>query len=297
MSMIELPSVSVGEWTGIRRNTPMGLFAYRQAQALDLIEFPDYDSGDLTTEQRRETLLSSLYMKKPLGALGIFLSFVSLEDFIKDLFARMVENVLLVELYPKLQSLRAKKKGRTPDKMYLRLDTDPIGSIDPSEINEIIESVFQIKPILETEYSKLRDLALIRHTVAHHAAVIREVDVPRFQYFKVTANQQINPPKEFIKKSILYIYNVGRKIEIEIRQSVFSKFIPKLNSDWWISIPEELIGLIEFFDYFGFLETANGPVGYAEAGTQEYCRMQRDAEIIKTKLIQRCIEALKGQKT
>ena len=57
MEKVDLPNVPIVEWSSIRGNTPMGLFAYRQMQAIDLLEIPDYGGGDLTAEQRKESLL------------------------------------------------------------------------------------------------------------------------------------------------------------------------------------------------------------------------------------------------
>lgn len=261
-------------------------------QAIDLLELPDYGGGDLTVEQRRDALRTAVNFQKPLAALSIFLNVVALEDFVRDFGARMADNTHISQHFPKLKKLRSKPITRTQDQAFKRLDTDPTGIIDPEEINKIFLNSIGVEPIPTSEYPRLRDLALIRHTVAHHAAVIRQVDVARFQYYIVKPKQLINPPVEFVLETLTYLYKTGSTIEDKIRHQVFSAIIPTLESDWQTTHPPKLIELIEFFDYFGFMETAVGPVGYAEPGTPEYERMKKDATHIKTKLLTRCIQEL-----
>ncbi|MBV5307074.1 MAG: hypothetical protein J0652_10310 [Desulfobulbaceae bacterium] len=53
--------------------------------------------------------------------------------------------------------------------------------------------------------------------------------------------------------------------------------------------------LIKFLDFFGFLETAIGPVGYAVPGTPEHKRMKKEAALIQKKLTVRCIQELRDK--
>ncbi len=41
------------------------------------------------------------------------------------------------------------------------------------------------EPIDPKHFDRFRNLALIRHTVAHHMGVIRAIDVPRYQYYRL----------------------------------------------------------------------------------------------------------------
>ena len=289
---VTLPDAPVAEWTVIRTNSATGLFAYRQMQAIDLLELPDYGGGDLTAEQRRDALRNAVNFKKPLAALAIFLGVVALEDFVRDFGARMADNTHISQHFPALARLRSKPISRAPDQAFRRLDTDPTGIVDPEQVNVLFQNSLDIEPIPTSEYPRLRDLALIRHTVAHHAAVIRQVDVPRFQYYIVRPKQLINPPADFVRETLTYLYKTGRTIEDAIRHRVFSVILSTLGPDWWIARPSKLMELIEFFDYFGFIETANGPVGYAEPGTPQHERMKEEAARIKAKLLARCIQEL-----
>jgi hypothetical protein len=289
-----LPDASIIEYTfGIRTNSSSGLFAYRQSQAKELLQLPDFGDGDLDTKQRREALDEAVNFQKPLTALAIFLGVVALEDFVRDFGARMADNIHITAHFPKLIELRSKPIPRTSDKAFLRLDTDPTGVIDPELVNNLFRESINLEPIPASEYPRLRDLALIRHTVAHHAAVIRHVDVPRFQYYIVKSGQVINPPVDFVRETIDYLYKSGRTIENAILNHVFSKVLPTLSPNWDTTRPAELLELIEFFNYFGFIETTNSPVGYAEPGTPEHDRMKAEAARIKEKLTARCIQDLR----
>ena len=295
--MIPFPDASVGEWVGIRTDTAAGLFAYRHLQAVQLLDMPDYGGGDLTDEQRREALRNAVNLHKPLAALAIFLGVVALEDFVRDFGARMADNTCISELFPRLVELRAAPISRPVDQAFRRLDTDPTGKIDPQDVNDLFRKALDVEPIPVAEYDRLRDLALVRHTVAHHAAVIRPVDVPRFHYYIVRPRQAINPPVDFVREALHYLYKVGRTIEDTVVNRVFSVALPTLGLEWWITRPTRLLELIEFFNFFGFIETAIGPVGYAEPGTPEHDRMREDAAQIREKLVVRCLQDLRDRFT
>lgn len=295
--MIPFPDAPVSEWVGIRTDSATGLFAYRHHQAVSLLEMPDFGGGDLTHEQRREALRDAVNLHKPLAALAIFLGVVALEDFIRDFGARLADNTYICELFPDLTQIRAVPILRTADHAFRRLDKDPTGKIDPQDVNDLFRKALDVEPIPVVEFERLRDLAIIRHTVAHHAAVIRPVDVPRFQYYIVRPQQAINPPVDFVREALHYLYRTGRTIEDTVVNRVFMVALPTLGQEWWIAPPAKLLELIEFFDFFGFLETAIGPVGYAEPGTPEHDRMRDDAARIKERLVARCIQDLRNRFT
>ena len=292
---IFFPDAPLGEWTAIRTGSASGLFAYRQMQAISLLELPDFGGGDMTAGQRRDALSNAINLRKPLTALTIFLGVVALEDFVRDFGARMADNPHITQHFPDLAQLRAKSIPRTADQAFKRLDNDPTGVIDPQLVNDLFQKAFGVEPIPVDEYPRLRDLALIRHTVAHHAAVIRQIDVPRFQYYIVRPRQAINPPADFARETLAYLYKAGRAIEDSVRNRVFSVALTALGPEWWSLRPPILIHLIEFFDFFGLLETAISPVGYAEPNTPEHERMRDEAACIKERLIVRCIQELRTQ--
>jgi hypothetical protein len=63
----------------------------------------------------------------------------------------------------------------------------------------------------------------------------------------------------------------------------------------WNTRSTQLLQLIKFLDFFGFLETAIGPVGYAVPGTTDHERMKKEAALIKEKLTVRCIQELRDK--
>jgi hypothetical protein len=270
------------------------LFAYRQFQALNLLDLPDFGGGDMTEAQRREALRTAVNLQKPLAALTLFLGVVALEDFIRDIGARMAENRILLRLFPKLQELRAQPIPRATGQTFRRLDTDPTGVIDPEEINTLFRRALDVEPSPPSEHAHLRDLILLRHTVAHHAAVIRAADVPRFQYFIVQANQLINPPVEFVRSELNYLYRVGTMIENSIRACVFKIALGQAGPGWSSQPPNEIVDLIEFFNFFGFLESTTLPVGPAPVGSDLRMRQELEAQRIRAALLERCIDELRA---
>lgn len=81
-------------------------------QASGLLDLPDFGGGDLNTEQRREALVSAVSFHKPLAALSLFLGVVALEDFVRDLVARMAENPEIAQLFPLLAEFRSQPSGK-----------------------------------------------------------------------------------------------------------------------------------------------------------------------------------------
>lgn len=289
---VPLPEAQVGEWSAIDTRTATGLFAYRSMQASGLLVLPDFGGGDLNAEQRREALVSAISFHKPLAALSLFLGVVALEDFVRDLVARMAENLELAQLFPQLAKLRSQPKARAPDQAFRRLDTDPAGVVDPEEINAVFQQALGVTPIAAQEYWHLRDLALLRHTVAHHAAVIRQVDLPRFRHFIVQPGRVINPPPDFIKAELLYLYQLGRKVEMAVRAVVFREAIAAVGGGWSKAPDPRIVQLINFFAFFGYLESTTVTVGYSEPGSQVRQSQERESERIQAVLLARCIAEL-----
>jgi hypothetical protein len=292
---VTLPGVPVGEWNAFNTQTAVGLFAYRQMQATNLLELPDYGGGDLDASQRQEALRFAVSLQKPLAALSLFLGVVALEDFIRDLATRLADTPSCLAKFPKLADLRAKPKNQTPDRMFKRLDTDPAGILDPEKINEAFKSAIAVEPVKVQDFWHLRDLALLRHTVAHHGGVIRQVDLPRFAHFMVVPGRVINPPPDFVKDELMYLFRLGREIERSIRSAIFGKFISAAGAGWSQNPPKEIEELIVLFAYFGHIESTQVAVGYSEVGSELRQRQEAEAVRIRTLLIQRCVADLTAE--
>lgn len=289
---VPLPEAQIGEWSAIDTRTATGLFAYRSMQASGLLDLPDFGGGDLNPEQRREALVSVISFHKPLAALSLFLGVVALEDFVRDLVARMAENSEIAQLFPQLAEFRSQPKANAPDQAFRRLDTDPAGVIDPEKINAVFLKSLGVAPIPPHEYWHLRDLALLRHTVAHHAAVIRHVDLPRFRHFIVQPGRVINPPSAFVKAELLYLYQLGRTVEAAVRAVVFRDAIAAIGSGWSQAPDARIVQLIEFFAYFGYIESTTVPIGYSEPGSPLHQQQELESERIHAALLARCIAYL-----
>lgn len=289
---VPLPDVPVSEWSACNTQTAFGLFAYRQVQAINLLDLPDYGGGDLDASQRQEALRSAVSLQKPLAALSLFLGVVALEDFIRDLASRLADTPSCLVKFPKLADLRAKPKDQAPDKMFKRLDTDPAGILDPEKINETFKAAIAVEPVNVQDFWHLRDLALLRHTVAHHGGVIRQVDLPRFAHFIVVPGRVINPPPDFIKDELMYLFRLGREIERRIRSAIFGAFISASGAGWSQNPPKEIEELIELFAYFGHIESTQVAAGYSEAGSELRQRQETEAVRIRTLLFRKCIEDL-----
>lgn len=290
--LVELPEAPVSEWSAIDTHTSSGLFAYRSMQAAGLLDLPDFGGGDLNAEQRREALLTAVSFHKPLAALSLFLGVVALEDFVRDLIARMADNPELIQWFPLLAGFRSQPKPRVPDQAFRRLDTDPAGVVDPEEINSVFQRALGVSPIPVHDYWHLRDLALLRHTVAHHAAVIRHVDAPRFRHFRVQPGRVINPPVAFVKAELQYLYRVGRDAEASVRDAVFRQAVADAGQGWSKVPDTRVVRLIELFAFFGYIESTIVPVGYSEPGTPLRQQQEREAARIRASLLARCIGEL-----
>jgi len=279
----------VGEWTVINTRTAPGLFAYRHCQAMDLLHLPDFGGGDLDSAQREEALRSAVSFHKPLAALALFLGVVALEDFIRDLAARLADNPSCRTHFPGLASLRAQQVARPPAQMFKRLDTDPAGVIDPEEVNLRFAQALGVSPVPVQEYWHVRDLALLRHTVAHHAAVIRHIDVPRFAHFIVNPGRVINPPADFVRSELRYLYELGQTIEKSARSAVFRAVIDAAGPGWSKQPSQTVIELVELFGFFGYIESTTVPVGYSEPGSDLRRRQVAEGLRIRSLLLEKCV--------
>lgn len=294
---IPLPEVAIGEWSAFDTRTAVGLFAYRHSAAMSLLDLPDVGGGDIDAQGRRDALRNAVAFMKPLASVSLFLGVVALEDYIRDLAARLADTPACRSKFPEIASLRTQPIVRAHDQMFKRLDTDPagIGTVDPDEINKAFKKALGVEPVPVEEAWHLRDLALLRHTVAHYGGVIRQVDLPRFGHFIVVPGRAINPPPDFVKDELTYLFRLGREIERRIKSAIFGAFISAAGAGWSQNPPKEIEELIELFGYFGHIESTQVAVGYSEAGSELRRRQESEAARIRTLLIQRCIGDLTAE--
>jgi hypothetical protein len=287
---VPFPQAPIGEWSAWRTNTASGLFGYRQMQAADLLDLPDFGDGDMSSEQRKEALRQYVVLKRPLTALTIFLGVVALEDFVRDIGARLADCLENQPIFPRASELRPISLIRKHQ--FARSDKDAFPTFEPSKVNEVFQWALGVEPIPTAEFPKLRDLSIIRHTVAHHAARVRAIDLDRFQYYAVVPDQVLNPPPEFAKEVTDYLYKIGREVEEGLKQHVFQSLLPTLPTGWNTSRPSILIRLIEEFNYFGHLLIAKGPVGYFSPEDADYESRLQESKDAKEELIRRCVADL-----
>lgn len=286
------PNIPIGEFTVARPFTAPGLFAYRHMQAERLLHFPDFGSGDMNEEQRKEALAQMVNVHRPLAAVVLFLGVVGLEDFIRDLGARLADVPGLEHHFPKITELRLVLKKNPPP--YARPDRDPAPFSDWLEVNTLYQRAICIAPLPVADLPKLHDLALIRHTVAHHAALVRPIDVPRFQHWEIQPNALINPPIDFVREMLMLLYRTGRSFETAVADRLFAEIIAGQPPNWHESPSELVLALIETFNWFGKLITDYGASPLL--GTQNYEQELRARNAAnRARLTQQCIEVLMGK--
>jgi len=258
-------------------------------QAIGLLHFPDLGGGDMNTEQRKDALARMVNLQRPLAAVVLFLGVVALEDFIRDLGARLADVPNLDSHFPHIAALRpALKKNPKP---YARPDIDPAPLSDWPEVNSLYQRAIDVEPIAANDLPKLHDLALIRHTVAHHAALVRPIDVCRFQHWEVQANTVINPPVEFVREVSMFLYRTGRSFEQRLSDRLFSEILSGQPSNWHEKPCDLVLALIETFNWFGKLLTDDeAPL---HPGTLDYEEeLQKRNTLNRQRLTQLCVDDL-----
>jgi hypothetical protein len=295
VAKVFFPNEPVSERTVFRPFTAPGMFAFRHLQADHLIYFPDFAAGDMTSEQRRNALDQAVPLYRPLTALVIFLNVVALEDLIRDLGARLAEVVGLSAFFPRIDRLQLTPKSPNPSNPSARLDKEPVSYTDFQAVNALYLDVLDVEPISAANFPRLYDLALVRHTVAHHGAIFRQIDVPRFQHYDVVPGQLINPPVAFVKETCGYLYSIGTRFEKSMRQKVISGVVPKLDPTWVTTPPKLLLDLIELFDYFGKFVTSSGPVVSPVQSVDDVVVMiKEESERGKRQLVSLCVDELRA---
>lgn len=286
------PSVPIGEFTVTRPFTAPGLFVYRHMQAEGLLHFPDFGSGSMNEEQRKEALARMVNVHRPLAAVVLFLGVVGLEDFVRDLGARLADVPGIERHFPKITELRpVLKKNPLP---YARQDKDPATLSNWPEVNTLYQRAIGIAPLPVADLPKLHDLALIRHTVAHHAALVRPIDVPRFQHWEIQENALINPPIDFVREMLMLLYRTGRSFETSVADRLFAEIVAGQPPNWHESPSELVLSLVETFNWFGKLIDDNSVPPLP--GTPNYEQeLRARSATIRARLTQECIEELRGK--
>ena len=289
MLLEPFPTIPFGEFTVTRPFTAPGLFCYRYMQADGLLQFPDLGGGNMNADQRKDALARMVNVQRPLAAIVLFLGVVALEDFIRDLGARLADVPNLNRYFPHIAELRpVLKKNPQP---YARPDKDPAPLSNWSEVNFLYQRIIGVEPIANADLPKLHDLALIRHTVAHHAALVRPIDVSRFKYWEVQANAVLNPPVEFVREVSMFLYRIGRNFEERLADRLFSAILAAQPPSWHEQPCDLVLTLIETFNWFGKLLTDDDipPVPYASSYEDE---LREQNAVNRKRLTKLCINEL-----
>ena len=286
---IPFPSVAFGEFTIFRPFTAPGLFDYRFMQSLDFLTLPDLGEGSMTAEERQSALEQMVGAHRPMAAVAIFLGVVALEDFVRELGARLAAVSALYTHFPSISDLQPRLKANP--KLYARPDIDACNISTWVEVNDLYARALGAAPIAASEMPKLQDLALIRHTVAHHAALVRPIDAPRFQHWDVPANAVINPPVDFVREILQYLHEIGRQFEAVVRRCIFVAVLKKECPDWRQHPSTLLSELFETFNWFGFLPLQRTAFIDPFAADADEHRLEQYAAV-HAELTGRCLEEI-----
>ena len=245
---VPFPHVSVTTAVPFLADSPHGMFAWRQFAKENLLRFPDPCDGDLTTEQRPDALERFVEIQQPHTALALFWIVMSLEDLLRETGTRLNQIPVVVNTFKGVNRLAPKpvrnpRPGRRPD------DDQPYLSF--SEMNKRYQKSFKIDAVYPTLVDQLADLALIRHTIAHHGAIVRAIDVPRFRHYQFQGGEIINPPVSFVRDIGTLVYSVGSDYLATLRQRIFDVIVRPLMPIDPNAPPQMVVDLIEAFSYFG----------------------------------------------
>ena len=168
--MVDLPYAPITEMTPFRLGVAIGRYYWRHGAVDDLLQFPDLGGGDLNSEQRRKALNDFVVFHRPLSALSLFWTVVAFEDFYRD-FGTDLSSVTGINIhYPSIADLAVAPV--VTKRKYDRPDKDAFTYLDVQKINHNYRKVLGIEAVDPQFEDQIADLALLRHTVAHHAAVI-----------------------------------------------------------------------------------------------------------------------------
>jgi len=248
-----------GEVNPFRSHTTPGRFAYRSMVARGLLEIPDL----------------GMYSCGLLESFVIFYAVVALEDLIRELGNDLSRCRSLATEFPRYTELHSKARRRK--RRYQQGDRDVATLLEPTAVNDLYHQVLGVRPFARQDIVRVRDLALVRHTIAHHGGLFRRQDTGRFRYYRVRPGAMIAPPTDFARESVVYLYEVGRAFEKTVRDRIFSRMKRRLPR-------RKLVPLFELFNYFGFLPSTQATLSPAER--------RAEALRVKAQLVQRCFVEL-----
>jgi hypothetical protein len=290
----DFPDAGVSVWTGWSRAGPIGSLLYRIDQCNSLLHFPDIGDSDFSAAERRAALDRQVVCHKPLTALALFLGVVALEDYLRDFGARLSVSADFLALAPTLKCLAQRRVSKPARRVFERLDRDAFNPVDPEAVNAAFEEAIGRSVISPNEYARLRDFALIRHTVAHHASIVRPIDVSRFQYYEMRPGASLNPPPEFVKDCTLYLWQVARSVEIRVRNRLLELLRPDLPENWRRSPPANVLRFIAFFEYFGHIETARRAVSRLPDDEPSRTLVLEERERIQSALVESSLQEIES---
>ena len=247
---IDFPAQLSGETIPFHVTSPLGLFGYRISQAIQLLEWPEFNGLEAVSQEERKRIKDDfLQLRHPITALALFLGVVALEDFGRDLLQQLRGDDFVVNNFREFQNL-------TPKDIEHEFK-----HLCSKNWNRNFSRVFGFKPILAQEFSHIRDLVTLRNAIAHYGSLTPEKYRNRFKYWDVKIGHPINPPASFVRAELDYIFHRGQKIHEETRRVVFQKIIEKIGCGWSKDRNSDILRLIALFGFFGYEEEAKGPTG------------------------------------
>jgi hypothetical protein len=295
MPVKDLPSVrATRQYFGLALDTPLGLFAARVQDSISMVT-PGTDGKfeGTTPEEVKDWQISLIELRHPTTALALFYAVAALEDYLRDCGSRLARAQGLESHFPLISELEPKLL--TPAGKE-RPDRDPAPLLNPQQVNALYGWVFDVEPLEHPICAKLADLALLRHTIAHHGSVIRPLDTARFSHFHVSPNQIVCPPVAFVLETAKWIFDLGSSFSQRLRTAVFPPVLSELVPIDRDRPPEALKELIEAFGYFGKLATEEDllPDPLPNTGDMnelwrwQHARNQRHRDV----LLSRCVDDL-----
>jgi hypothetical protein len=274
MEKIAFPQAQVGEWTVFRKETPFGMFFYKLHQAANVTSVANFNIPNSCGKSAKDYESEHPEVVQPLTALAVFMHVVALEDLLRE------SGVFLVTINELMKLKGIKKLTQVPVQQkhpHQRTQKDSFSLLDLEQLNDHYQAVLGIAAVEKADISRLRDLILMRHIVAHNAAIVREVDQGRFQYYAVPVGISLNPTAEFVRDTTSFISAVARQFIEKIRAVVFQKAFSML-PDWRDTPCDRINELIAQFDYFGLIPQSTA--------------LQRSVHERETELLDRCYSML-----
>jgi hypothetical protein len=294
MALIDFPYANISSIVPFRVDTPPGMFAFRYMSTLQLLDLPIL-SNDLSDEDRKAARESFTVLQRPLTALALFWSVISLEELVRDFGTRLAGVKAVAAAFPNIGAVAVTPLRTTPTNPSKRTDKDAVSYLDITALNNVYIKAIGTAVIDPSQEPRLTDLAIIRHTIAHHAAVARAIDMPRFRHYRVQPGRILNPPAVFVKDTAYYLYQLGKQFLDNIQKRLFQALVDPhcpLNQS---SPPAHVVELVELFDYFGKLSTKErhiDPITLSKGSDAINHELQRLEKEARDELLRECLSEL-----